>query len=45
MSGTHVKTTSHADKQENARKKKKINRIETQMAEIIELAKILKELV
>lgn len=43
MSGTHVKTTSHADKQENARKK--INRIETQMAEIIELAKILKELV
>lgn len=43
MSGTHVKTTSHADKQENARKK--INRIGTQMAEIIELAKILKELV
>ena len=46
MSGTHVKITSHANKQENARKKKKkINIIETQMAEIIELSKILKELV
>lgn len=44
MSGTHVKITSHANKQENARKKK-INIIETQMAEIIELSKILKELV
>ena len=26
MSGTHVKTTSHADKQENARKKNQQNR-------------------
>lgn len=34
--------TSYADRQENAGEK--INRIETQMAEIIELAKILKEL-